>query len=101
MKDKKAVTALSALAQESRLAVFRLLMEQETGLAAGEIALRMNVPATTMSFHLAQLKTAGLVDATKQGRSVIYAANKKRAKKLCRFIMGKKTDEEEKYEMIS
>lgn len=101
MKEKKAVTALSALAQESRLAVFRLLMEQpeDSGLAAGDIATRLNVPATTMSFHLSQLKTAGLVDAVKQGRSIIYTANKKRAKKLCRFLMGKKTEEEEKYQL--
>lgn len=89
MKIKKILMALSALAQESRLAVYRLLLSEENGLPAGTIAERLDIPATTMSFHLSQLKSAGLVDSSKDGRSVIYVANRKRAKKLAKYITGK------------
>jgi len=97
MKAKKALSALSALSQESRLAAFIMLMAEESGLPAGEIALRLNVPATTMSFHLAQLRSAGLVETIKKGKSVIYSANRKKAKKLAKYIGGKKSGQEEKY----
>lgn len=89
MKSHKALAALAALAQESRLAVFRLLLQEEKGLAAGDIAESLNIPPTTMSFHLSQLKTGGLVESRKEGRSVIYTANRKRAKKLVQYVMGK------------
>ena len=70
------VTALSALAQEHRLAVFRLLVQAgPTGRPAGEIAERLEIAAPTLSFHLAQLKHAGLVHQRREGRSLIYAAN--------------------------
>ena len=76
MKSKAAIEALGALAQESRLAVFRLLVrEGPEGLSAGAIAERLGVPAPTLSFHLAYLRRAGLVTQTREGRSILYAAN--------------------------
>ena len=99
LKPKKALSALSALAQESRLATFLLLLEEGKGMPAGSIAEKMGVPLTTMSFHLNQLKSAGLVKADKQGRFIIYRANKKRAKKLAQYITGKHLEEEQPYQL--
>ena len=71
-----AVEALGALAQPSRLEVFRLLVRRGPGgLAAGEIAQRLSIPATTLSFHLSQLTRAGLLTARRTGRSIVYAAD--------------------------
>lgn len=76
MESKTAVKILSALAQESRLAVFRLLVRVgPEGLPAGQIAERLGVPANTLSFHLKELSHADLVSARPQGRFVIYRAN--------------------------
>lgn len=99
MKPKKAAAALSALAHESRLDIFRLLMQEgEKGLAAGAIAEILHIPSATLSFHLSQLSAAGLVRSTKEGRMVIYTSNHKRLKKLVAFLtehMPKKNDSEE------
>lgn len=74
MDTNVAVSALGALAQESRLAVFRLLVQQgPDGLPAGEIAQALGIPSTTLSFHLKELARAGLVRSTQQGRFVYYA----------------------------
>jgi ArsR family transcriptional regulator, arsenate/arsenite/antimonite-responsive transcriptional repressor len=73
MKATQAIEALAALAQETRLAIFRLLVRE--GMAAGAIAERLEIPAPTLSFHLTQLSRAGLVTATREGRSIRYAAN--------------------------
>lgn len=71
-----AVAALGALAQENRLEVFRLLVQAGTdGLAAGEIAERLGIASPTLSFHLAQLRHAGLLHMRRDGRSLIYGAN--------------------------
>jgi arsenate reductase len=76
MEMKPAVTALAALAHESRLSVFRLLVEAgPEGLAAGQISDRLGVPPSSLSFHLKELSYAGLVTSRQQGRFVIYAAN--------------------------
>ena len=76
MDQINAVTKLGALAQESRLAVFRLLVESgPAGLPAGAIGERLGLPGPTLSFHLAQLKQAGLIAARRAGRSLIYAAD--------------------------
>jgi DNA-binding transcriptional ArsR family regulator len=76
MEAARAVTALSSLAQESRLEVFRLLVQAGVeGLPAGQIGTRLALPAPTLSFHLAQLRHAGLVHVRRDGRSLIYAAN--------------------------
>lgn len=71
-----AVVALGALAQEHRLALFRLLVQAgEDGMAAGAIAEALGVPNSSLSFHLAQLRGAGLVTQERQHRSLIYRAN--------------------------
>ena len=76
MNAPDAVRALGALAQEHRLAAFRLLVQAgEGGLAAGAIAERLGIAASSLSFHLAALAHAGLVAQHRQGRQVIYAVN--------------------------
>ncbi len=71
-----AVDRLAALAQPHRLAAFRLLVAAgPAGLPAGEIAVRLALPASSLSFHLAHLKQAGLARAVRRGRSLIYAAD--------------------------
>ena len=88
MDGKRAVAALGALAQESRLAVFRLLVRRgPAGLAAGEISQRVGVPPTTLSFHLAQLSHAGLVTSRRDGRSILYAANYPGMQDLMGFLL--------------
>ena len=76
METNTAVAALAALAQQNRLDVFRLLVQTgATGLPAGRIAERLGIAAPTLSFHLAQLRHAGLVQMRRDGRSLIYAVN--------------------------
>ena len=76
MDSVSVVGALSALAQEHRLALFRLLVQAgESGMAAGQIAEALGVPNSSLSFHLAQLRTAGLILQERQHRSLIYRAN--------------------------
>lgn len=76
MEIESAVLALSALAQEHRLQAFRLLVEAgDAGLAAGAIAEAMAIPASSLSFHLAQMERAGLIRRRRQGRSLIYSAD--------------------------
>lgn len=87
METKHAVEALSAMAQETRLEALRLLVEAgPEGLAAGEIARRLAVPAPTLSFHLRALLHAGLVSASRDGRSLFYAADYARLKGLVAFL---------------
>lgn len=87
MESKTVIAALAALAQETRLGVFRLLVQAgPAGLPAGEIAARLNCPAATLSFHLRELSHAGLVRATRQSRSIIYAANFEVMKDLLSFL---------------
>ncbi len=76
MKQAQAIAALSALAQDSRLEVFRLLVRTgRDGLAAGEIARQLGIPNSSLSFHLAQLQEAGLIAHRREGRSLIYSAD--------------------------
>src|SRR5215470_12325843 len=76
MKATDAVTALAALAQEHRLAIFRLLVQAGVeGMPPGKIIQRLGHAAPTLSFHLAQLKQAGLVQVLRNGRSLTYTAN--------------------------
>ena len=75
MKTLDAVTALGALAQETRLEIFRLLVQAgERGLAAGSISNRLGLAPPTLSFHLGQLKHAGLATVRRKSRSLIYSA---------------------------
>lgn len=76
MTPTSVVDALGALAQEHRLEVFRQLVQAgEAGMAAGAIAERLGIPNSSLSFHLAQLRTAGLILQERQHRSLIYRAN--------------------------
>lgn len=76
METREAITALAALAQQSRLAVYRLLVEVGTeGLAATKIAERLDIAPSSLSFHLKELAHAGLVVPRPEGRSIIYTAN--------------------------
>lgn len=76
MESKTVIAALEALAQEHRLAVFRALVQAgHGGLTPTYLSEKLDLPAPTLSFHLAQLKHAGLVAVTRDGRSLIYAAN--------------------------
>lgn len=76
MKPAKVVEALAALAQSTRLAIFRLLVSAgPEGLAAGKIAQRLKVSPATLSFHFKTLSHAGLLESRQDGRFVYYAAN--------------------------
>ena len=76
METKHAIQALSALAQESRLQIFRLLVQAgPAGLAAGAIGEKLELPPATLSFHLAGLTRAGLAQSRQDGRFVIYTAD--------------------------
>ncbi|WP_303980439.1 helix-turn-helix transcriptional regulator [Dongia mobilis] len=88
MKSKQAITALSALAQETRLGVFRHLMQSlPAGVPAGDLAEQFGVPASTMSNHLAILTRAGLTRSEREGRTVYYAAELDGIKGLLEFLV--------------
>jgi len=87
MEILNAVNLLGALAQESRLSVFRLLVEAgPQGMSAGEISAELDIPASTLSFHLKDLNHAGLLDSERQGRSIIYRANYAAMNDLLKFM---------------
>jgi ArsR family transcriptional regulator len=76
MEKIDAIAALAALAQETRLDVFRLLVQTgHAGLPAGQIGERLGLPAATLSFHLNHLKQAELITCRRESRSLIYAAS--------------------------
>ena len=76
METKQAIQALSALAQESRLAIFRLLVQAgPQGMAAGAIGEALDIPPATLSFHLAGLARASLARSRQEGRFVFYSAD--------------------------
>jgi DNA-binding transcriptional ArsR family regulator len=76
METKGVLSALAGLAQETRLGIFRLLVEHgPEGLAAGEISERLALPNATASFHLKELTHAGLVTPRQAGRFIYYSAN--------------------------
>lgn len=87
MDTKTAVSALTALAQETRLSIFRLLIEAGAeGVAAGRIAEQLDVAAPTLSFHLKELHRAGLVSSRQKSRFVYYAADVERMAALMTFL---------------
>jgi DNA-binding transcriptional ArsR family regulator len=87
METHDAIAGLSALAQEGRLAVFRLLVKSgPDGLAAGEIARRTDTAPNTLSAQLLLLSSAGLVRARREGRSIIYAVEYERVSALLLFL---------------
>lgn len=76
MEKQNVITALVALAQDTRLDIFRLLVQAgATGLPAGTISEKLAVPAATLSFHLQQLRNAGLISNQRKGTQIIYSAN--------------------------
>lgn len=88
MESTDAIRSLSALAQDSRLAVFRLLVRAgPAGMAAGDIARAAQSPANTLSAQLALLTTAGLLRQRREGRSVIYAADFEAMAALLLYLM--------------
>lgn len=88
MKQKDALAALAALAQDTRLAVFRhLITAGFEGASAGDICEAVGVPASTLSFHLKELEQAGLITAERHSRSIVYAANYERMRALLGFLM--------------
>lgn len=87
MKMEATIGALSALANEHRLAVYRLLVQAgPEGLAAGVIADKLGLPASSLSFHLAHLNRAGLVSQRRESRSLIYAADYSQMNALVGFL---------------
>jgi ArsR family transcriptional regulator, arsenate/arsenite/antimonite-responsive transcriptional repressor len=87
MKKSNAIAALGALGQESRLDIFRVLIEKgPQGLPAGDIGERLGLPPPTLSFHLNQLRYAGLVSSRRESRSIIYTANYKTMNSLLTFL---------------
>jgi DNA-binding transcriptional ArsR family regulator len=87
MTNTDAVTALAALAQDSRLAIFRLLVQNAPdGLTVGLIAEQLELPAPTLSFHLKTLTHAGLVDTRQEGRFVRCRASIDRIDALVGFL---------------
>lgn len=87
MNDARAVSALAALAHDDRLRAFRLLVERgPEGLPSGEIAERLAIAPTRMSFHLATLERAGLLAARRQGRKVVYSAAFGQMRALLTFL---------------
>jgi ArsR family transcriptional regulator, arsenate/arsenite/antimonite-responsive transcriptional repressor len=88
MESDQAILALAALAQSTRLDVFRLLAKHEPeGLAAGDIAKALAVPQNTMSSHLAILSRAGLVTAQRFSRSIVYRADLKAFQAVVLFML--------------
>lgn len=87
MKMTEAVEALAALAQDTRLAIYRLLVQHgASGMAAGEIATELGVMPATLSFHLKELGHAGLVKARHQGRFIFYSADFEAMTELIGFL---------------
>lgn len=98
MERQAALAALSALAQETRLDIFRLLVQAgQDGLAVGKIGEALDLPSATLAFHLKELKHAGLVTFTRNGRSLIYAAEYPTMNALILYLMenccGRPTNE--------
>ncbi len=88
MEKQDAIQALAALAQETRLDIFRLLVRAgHEGLAAGAIADALDVPSATLSFHLKELKSAGVARCRREGRSLIYSPDFDAVNELLGFMM--------------
>ena len=88
MEPESALAALGALAQEHRLALFRLLVQAgEDGMAAGAIAEALGVPNSSLSFHLAHLTRAGLIRQERRSRSLIYRADYAAMNDLVGYLM--------------
>lgn len=88
METKKAVAAFAALAQETRLKIFRLLVRRgPDGLPAGKIAEKLAIPPNTLSFHLSQLTQAGLIESRRAGRTIHYTMSERGIRGLTGFLV--------------
>lgn len=88
MESNNAIEALNALAQENRLEIFRLLVQEGAeGLPAGEIGERLGLVPATLSFHLSTLKHAGLIENRREGRQLIYSAHLEAISELMGFLL--------------
>lgn len=93
MEMETAIATLAALAQETRLAIFRALIrahsltDGEGGLPAGEIAEALGIAPATLSFHLKELSRGGLVSSRREGRSIIYKAELNAMRRLTEFLL--------------
>jgi ArsR family transcriptional regulator len=88
MEEEQVIAAFAALAQETRLRAFRLLVKAgPEGLAAGSLSDALGIPHNTLSFHLGQLSNAGLVTSRRDGRSILYAAEFGFVQGLIRFLV--------------
>lgn len=102
MEISNALLALNALAQETRLLVFKKLVEfGASGVNAGDLARELKVPANTLSFHLAHLERAGLVKSTRQGRNINYCFNRTQMNELIGFLNENCCVREENIECLS
>jgi DNA-binding transcriptional ArsR family regulator len=87
MQELDAIKAFAALAQEHRLKVFRLLVRHApAGLPAGQIAVQVGIPASTMSTHLAHLERAGLLRSWREQRRILYAVDTEGIRQLVTFL---------------
>lgn len=87
METIAAITALAALAQDSRLTIFRLLVQAgQEGLSVGEIKETLGLPGSSLSFHLKELSHAGLIGARQESRFIYYSANYKTMNELLNFL---------------
>ena len=76
MESNAAISTLGALAQETRFAIFTMLIHEEyVGLSAGDIGEKLKIRLPTLSYHLSQLKRAGLVSSRRRARTIMYSAN--------------------------
>ncbi len=90
MKAEDAVIALGALAQESRLAIYRLLVKRgPDGYSPRDLIEKLSIPAPTLSFHLKELQRAGLIAARRDGRFLHYSASFERMRALIGFLTEK------------
>lgn len=88
MTSSSVIDALGSLAQEHRLALFRVLVQAgDDGMPAGAIAERLGIPSSSLSFHLAHLTRAGMIQQRREGRSLIYTADYAAMNELVGFLM--------------
>src|SRR5687767_3440221 len=87
MRSAQAVAAFGALAHEHRLAIARLLIRAGEGLPAGAVADALGVPSSSLSFHLAELRRAGLIRQQRQSRGLIYSADERSLKALAGYLL--------------